>query len=98
VGDGCILGKIGAAVGEAVGRDVDDAHETHPIKDNSGCVGARLANAGEHCLHLVRCATSLKLGSGKSTAVDLAIFALDHLGGGERQIRPSGDGNRRKLL
>ena len=42
MGDGGLGREVAAAVGEAVGRDVDDAHDAGPVERKAGDGNARL--------------------------------------------------------
>ena len=83
-------GQITPTVREAIGSDVDDAHDQWPIERQTGDGIAPPAHALEQ-LDGSELAPA-KLLHRYDAPASLATIALDQLGGGEQQIAAAGDG------
>ena len=92
VRDRRVGGQIAPAVREAVGGDVDDAHDQWPIERQTGDGIAPPAHALEQ-LDWSELAPA-KLLHRYDAPASLATIALDQLGGGEQQIAAASDGKR----
>ena len=87
VRDGRLRIEIPAAVGEAVRRDVDDAHEAGPVEREAGNGRARPLQPLQRGRPICACATR-EIGRGGKPAADRLALALGELGGGEDQVHP----------
>src|SRR6185503_17097306 len=81
---------VAPAVREAVGRDVDDAHDEWTVKRQTGNGLAPPA----HALEQLRRSDTKRVG-GHNAPANLAAIALDQLGGGEQEIAAARHGKCR---
>ena len=85
--------KEAAAIGEAVGRDVDDAHDQRLVEREARHRRSRLTHACEHGLHAGIGRARQLIGADQPTADRFAI-PLDEFGRSELQIIAAGHHER----
>ena len=93
VRDRGVRGAVAAAVGEAVGRHVDDPHDARPIERKTGDGGTRLGEALHQGLQAAIGGAVQKLDRAHNAASDAPAIAFDDLGPGKAQIVPPRHGN-----